>query len=66
MSFWHDSGSSKRSSQVDPWRWNPEVDALACFRVFKLRVRTSMSPLGVPTVLYQASAFVSGWTMFLP
>eukprot|EP00959_Pyramimonas_sp_CCMP1952_P350451 7342272-Pyramimonas_sp.AAC.1 len=33
--FWHDSGSSRRSSPVDPWRWNPEKDVLACFRVFK-------------------------------
>eukprot|EP00959_Pyramimonas_sp_CCMP1952_P438750 9185723-Pyramimonas_sp.AAC.1 len=24
MAFWHDSGSSRRISQVDPWHWNPE------------------------------------------
>eukprot|EP00959_Pyramimonas_sp_CCMP1952_P353622 7408826-Pyramimonas_sp.AAC.1 len=24
MAFWRDSGSTKRSSQVDSWRWNPE------------------------------------------
>eukprot|EP00959_Pyramimonas_sp_CCMP1952_P347008 7267747-Pyramimonas_sp.AAC.1 len=35
MAFWHGSGPSKRSSQVDPWRWNPENNVLACFRVFK-------------------------------
>eukprot|EP00959_Pyramimonas_sp_CCMP1952_P321238 6722388-Pyramimonas_sp.AAC.1 len=29
--FWHDSGSSTRSSQVDPWRWSPETHV----RVFK-------------------------------
>eukprot|EP00959_Pyramimonas_sp_CCMP1952_P001673 34516-Pyramimonas_sp.AAC.1 len=33
--FWHDSGLSRRSSQVDPWRWNPQNNVLACFRVFK-------------------------------
>eukprot|EP00959_Pyramimonas_sp_CCMP1952_P043454 908760-Pyramimonas_sp.AAC.1 len=35
MAFWHDSGSSRRNSQVDPWRWNSENHVLACFRVFK-------------------------------
>eukprot|EP00959_Pyramimonas_sp_CCMP1952_P436291 9136098-Pyramimonas_sp.AAC.1 len=34
MAFWRVSGSSRRNSQVDPWRWNPE-NVLACFRVFK-------------------------------
>eukprot|EP00959_Pyramimonas_sp_CCMP1952_P004963 103949-Pyramimonas_sp.AAC.1 len=24
MAFWHDSVPSRRNSQVDPWRWNPE------------------------------------------
>eukprot|EP00959_Pyramimonas_sp_CCMP1952_P396385 8305037-Pyramimonas_sp.AAC.1 len=35
MAFWHDSGSSKRNNQVDPWRWNPEYKCLACLRVFE-------------------------------
>eukprot|EP00959_Pyramimonas_sp_CCMP1952_P260109 5438364-Pyramimonas_sp.AAC.1 len=26
MAFWHDFGSSKRNDQVDPWRWNPEIN----------------------------------------
>eukprot|EP00959_Pyramimonas_sp_CCMP1952_P012997 275004-Pyramimonas_sp.AAC.1 len=29
MAFWHDSGPSRRSSQVDTRRWNPENNALA-------------------------------------
>eukprot|EP00959_Pyramimonas_sp_CCMP1952_P126255 2640540-Pyramimonas_sp.AAC.1 len=33
--FWHDSGSSRRNSQVYPWRWDTENDVLACFRVFR-------------------------------
>eukprot|EP00959_Pyramimonas_sp_CCMP1952_P149655 3131077-Pyramimonas_sp.AAC.1 len=33
--FWHDSRSSRRSSQADPWRWHPENKVLACFKVFK-------------------------------
>eukprot|EP00959_Pyramimonas_sp_CCMP1952_P448904 9399832-Pyramimonas_sp.AAC.1 len=33
--FWHDSGSSRRNSHVDPWRWSLENHVLACFRVFK-------------------------------
>eukprot|EP00959_Pyramimonas_sp_CCMP1952_P246843 5159311-Pyramimonas_sp.AAC.1 len=33
--FWHDSGTSRRSSQVYPWRWNAENNVLACFGVFK-------------------------------
>eukprot|EP00959_Pyramimonas_sp_CCMP1952_P409269 8577327-Pyramimonas_sp.AAC.1 len=35
IAFWHDSESSGRNSQVDPWRWTPEINGLACFRVFK-------------------------------
>eukprot|EP00959_Pyramimonas_sp_CCMP1952_P179251 3747464-Pyramimonas_sp.AAC.1 len=35
MAFWHDSGSSRRNCQVDPWRWNPENNVLLCFMVFK-------------------------------
>eukprot|EP00959_Pyramimonas_sp_CCMP1952_P367462 7696533-Pyramimonas_sp.AAC.1 len=35
MVFWHDPGLSRRTSQVDPWRWNPEKNVLACFRVFE-------------------------------
>eukprot|EP00959_Pyramimonas_sp_CCMP1952_P021510 453530-Pyramimonas_sp.AAC.1 len=35
MAFWHDSRSSGRNNQVDPWRWNPESNVLRCFRVFK-------------------------------
>eukprot|EP00959_Pyramimonas_sp_CCMP1952_P409120 8574013-Pyramimonas_sp.AAC.1 len=35
MVGWLDSGLSRRNSQVVPWRWNPENDVLACFRVFK-------------------------------
>eukprot|EP00959_Pyramimonas_sp_CCMP1952_P185309 3874776-Pyramimonas_sp.AAC.1 len=34
LALWHHSGSSRRNSQVDPWRWNPENNVLACFRVF--------------------------------
>eukprot|EP00959_Pyramimonas_sp_CCMP1952_P287263 6007472-Pyramimonas_sp.AAC.1 len=34
VAFWHDSGSSRRSSHVDPWRWSPENNVLACFGVF--------------------------------
>eukprot|EP00959_Pyramimonas_sp_CCMP1952_P206472 4318094-Pyramimonas_sp.AAC.1 len=33
--FWHDSRPSRRNRQFDPWRWNPENNALARFRVFK-------------------------------
>eukprot|EP00959_Pyramimonas_sp_CCMP1952_P303000 6339924-Pyramimonas_sp.AAC.1 len=33
--FWHDPRSSRRKSQVDPWRWNPENNVFVCFRVFK-------------------------------
>eukprot|EP00959_Pyramimonas_sp_CCMP1952_P359216 7521483-Pyramimonas_sp.AAC.1 len=32
MAFWYESGSSRRNSQVDPWRWNPESNDLAGFR----------------------------------
>eukprot|EP00959_Pyramimonas_sp_CCMP1952_P075722 1582840-Pyramimonas_sp.AAC.1 len=35
LAFWRDPGSSRRNSQVDPWRWGTESNALACFRVFK-------------------------------
>eukprot|EP00959_Pyramimonas_sp_CCMP1952_P275910 5766972-Pyramimonas_sp.AAC.1 len=35
MVFRHDSGSSKRNGQVDPWRWNPENNVLTCLKVFK-------------------------------
>eukprot|EP00959_Pyramimonas_sp_CCMP1952_P081620 1705109-Pyramimonas_sp.AAC.1 len=35
MGFWHDSGSSRRNSQVDPVRWNPENNVLACSRLFR-------------------------------
>eukprot|EP00959_Pyramimonas_sp_CCMP1952_P018720 395567-Pyramimonas_sp.AAC.1 len=35
MAFWHDPGSSRRNSQVDPWCWNPENTVLACCRVVK-------------------------------
>eukprot|EP00959_Pyramimonas_sp_CCMP1952_P195003 4077706-Pyramimonas_sp.AAC.1 len=35
MAFWCDSGSSRRNSQADPWRWSPEKIVLACVRVFK-------------------------------
>eukprot|EP00959_Pyramimonas_sp_CCMP1952_P215477 4508084-Pyramimonas_sp.AAC.1 len=35
MAFWRDSGSSRRNSQVHPWRWDTENNVLACFRVFK-------------------------------
>eukprot|EP00959_Pyramimonas_sp_CCMP1952_P215974 4517335-Pyramimonas_sp.AAC.1 len=35
MAFWHYSGSSRRNNQIDQWRWNPENDVLACFKVFK-------------------------------
>eukprot|EP00959_Pyramimonas_sp_CCMP1952_P435432 9117711-Pyramimonas_sp.AAC.1 len=35
MAFWHNSGSSRRNNEVDPWRWNPENNVVACFRVFK-------------------------------
>eukprot|EP00959_Pyramimonas_sp_CCMP1952_P459697 9478666-Pyramimonas_sp.AAC.1 len=35
MVFWRDSGSSRRDSQIDPWRWNPEDGVSACCRVFK-------------------------------
>eukprot|EP00959_Pyramimonas_sp_CCMP1952_P279305 5839713-Pyramimonas_sp.AAC.1 len=34
MAFWRDSGSSRRNSQVDLWRLNPENNVLARFRVF--------------------------------
>eukprot|EP00959_Pyramimonas_sp_CCMP1952_P129156 2700832-Pyramimonas_sp.AAC.1 len=34
MALWYDSGSSRRSSQVDTWRWNPRSNVLACFRIF--------------------------------
>eukprot|EP00959_Pyramimonas_sp_CCMP1952_P086545 1810343-Pyramimonas_sp.AAC.1 len=34
LAFWHDSRSSRRNIQVDPWQWNPEDIGLACFRVF--------------------------------
>eukprot|EP00959_Pyramimonas_sp_CCMP1952_P023889 500861-Pyramimonas_sp.AAC.1 len=32
MAFWHDSRSSRRNNQADPWRWE---NVLACFTVFK-------------------------------
>eukprot|EP00959_Pyramimonas_sp_CCMP1952_P172732 3609451-Pyramimonas_sp.AAC.1 len=35
MAFWHDSVSSRRNNQDDPWGWNPKNNALAFFRVFK-------------------------------
>eukprot|EP00959_Pyramimonas_sp_CCMP1952_P431087 9028455-Pyramimonas_sp.AAC.1 len=35
IAFWHGSGSSRRSSEVDPWLWNPKNNVLACFTVFK-------------------------------
>eukprot|EP00959_Pyramimonas_sp_CCMP1952_P456397 9473102-Pyramimonas_sp.AAC.1 len=35
MALWHDSVSSRRNSQADPWRRNPENNVLACFRDFK-------------------------------
>eukprot|EP00959_Pyramimonas_sp_CCMP1952_P273708 5720975-Pyramimonas_sp.AAC.1 len=35
MAFWHDSGSSKRNHQVDPWGWRPENNVWVCFRGFK-------------------------------
>eukprot|EP00959_Pyramimonas_sp_CCMP1952_P097894 2045844-Pyramimonas_sp.AAC.1 len=44
MAFWHDSGSSRRNSQVDPWRWNPENNVLACFRVFKRALSNEAVP----------------------
>eukprot|EP00959_Pyramimonas_sp_CCMP1952_P417221 8741378-Pyramimonas_sp.AAC.1 len=34
MVLWHDPGSPRRNSQVDPWRWNMENNVLACVRVF--------------------------------
>eukprot|EP00959_Pyramimonas_sp_CCMP1952_P339260 7105608-Pyramimonas_sp.AAC.1 len=34
MTFWHDSGSRRRNSQIHQLRWNPENHVLACFRVF--------------------------------
>eukprot|EP00959_Pyramimonas_sp_CCMP1952_P143915 3012970-Pyramimonas_sp.AAC.1 len=33
MAFQRGSESSKRSSQVDPWRWSPESIVVAVFRV---------------------------------
>eukprot|EP00959_Pyramimonas_sp_CCMP1952_P341086 7145204-Pyramimonas_sp.AAC.1 len=36
MAFWHNSGSSRRSSQVDTRRQNPEKYVLARFRILKL------------------------------
>eukprot|EP00959_Pyramimonas_sp_CCMP1952_P449323 9408125-Pyramimonas_sp.AAC.1 len=35
MAFSRDSNSSSRNSQVDPCRWNPETNVLACFRIFE-------------------------------
>eukprot|EP00959_Pyramimonas_sp_CCMP1952_P457989 9475879-Pyramimonas_sp.AAC.1 len=35
MATQHDSGSSRRNDQDNPWRWNPGNNVLACFRVFK-------------------------------
>eukprot|EP00959_Pyramimonas_sp_CCMP1952_P383007 8025369-Pyramimonas_sp.AAC.1 len=35
MALWHDSGSSRCNGQVDPWRWTPENNVLACLRVLK-------------------------------
>eukprot|EP00959_Pyramimonas_sp_CCMP1952_P414804 8690710-Pyramimonas_sp.AAC.1 len=44
MAYWYDSGSSRRNSQVDSWRWNPENNVLACFRVFKRCLPTRQFP----------------------
>eukprot|EP00959_Pyramimonas_sp_CCMP1952_P206167 4311480-Pyramimonas_sp.AAC.1 len=44
MAFWHDSGSPRRNTQVDPWRWNPESNVLACFRIFKVLSSTDAVP----------------------
>eukprot|EP00959_Pyramimonas_sp_CCMP1952_P046713 975779-Pyramimonas_sp.AAC.1 len=35
MAFWRNWGSSRRNSRVDPFRWDPENNVLACFRIFK-------------------------------
>eukprot|EP00959_Pyramimonas_sp_CCMP1952_P041880 875856-Pyramimonas_sp.AAC.1 len=35
MKLWHGSSSSRCNSQIDPWHWNSENYALACFRVIK-------------------------------
>eukprot|EP00959_Pyramimonas_sp_CCMP1952_P030952 649158-Pyramimonas_sp.AAC.1 len=32
MPFGHDSRSPRRNSQVDPWRWSPENNVVACFK----------------------------------
>eukprot|EP00959_Pyramimonas_sp_CCMP1952_P219441 4588254-Pyramimonas_sp.AAC.1 len=33
LAFWHDSGSPRRSGQVETWRLNSENNALARFRI---------------------------------
>eukprot|EP00959_Pyramimonas_sp_CCMP1952_P058563 1222950-Pyramimonas_sp.AAC.1 len=35
LAFRYESGSPRRNSQVDPWRWNPENNFDARFSVFK-------------------------------
>eukprot|EP00959_Pyramimonas_sp_CCMP1952_P086703 1813383-Pyramimonas_sp.AAC.1 len=37
MEFWHNSGLSRRSSQVDPWRWNPENNLLGLPMAWPMR-----------------------------
>eukprot|EP00959_Pyramimonas_sp_CCMP1952_P098786 2065140-Pyramimonas_sp.AAC.1 len=42
--FWYDSRSSGRSSQVYPWRGNPENNVLACFKVLNGCLPTRQFP----------------------
>eukprot|EP00959_Pyramimonas_sp_CCMP1952_P119997 2508960-Pyramimonas_sp.AAC.1 len=44
MAFRHDSGSSRRNSQVDPWRGNPKNNVRACFRIFKRLCSNEAAP----------------------
>eukprot|EP00959_Pyramimonas_sp_CCMP1952_P194251 4062220-Pyramimonas_sp.AAC.1 len=47
MAVWPDSGSSRRNSQVDPWRRNPRNNVLAGFRVFKWMFSNEAFPVEI-------------------
>eukprot|EP00959_Pyramimonas_sp_CCMP1952_P378428 7927444-Pyramimonas_sp.AAC.1 len=51
MAFWHESGPSRRNSQVNSWRWNPENNVLACFRVFNKLSSNEADPSMKSTVV---------------